>query len=351
MRLILLLLFLTVAVPALAADGVLEINQTCAVETGCFSGDTPGFPVTITEAGSYRLTSNLRPPDLDTLAIGVDADDVTLDLGGFGIEFPGSGCLSQSICPQGAGDGIRGAGGGAGGRRVVVTNGYIRNAGRRGISLSDIATIDTVRVHGCGEDGIVVGARSIVTKAHVSNCGRYGGQFGGNTVFSHSVFAFNSLQGSGGDRDGGIPTIGNVCGDGSCNPSPRRRRYYLTTSQYTGNAPLDAGVCAPGFHFASYAELANPTALEYDTSRGFTQDDSGSGPPAVPVAGGWVRSGTASESIQNCNVWTSASSSHGGSLLFLLQTGALDGTASKSDPWRAGIAQCDVPLAVWCVED
>ena len=53
------LLLLAFAGPALAVDGVVEINQTCAVNTGCFAGDTPGFPVTITVAGSYRLTSNL----------------------------------------------------------------------------------------------------------------------------------------------------------------------------------------------------------------------------------------------------------------------------------------------------
>ena len=53
------LLLLALAGPALAVDGVVEINQTCAVQTGCFSGDTAGYPVTITQPGSYRLTSNL----------------------------------------------------------------------------------------------------------------------------------------------------------------------------------------------------------------------------------------------------------------------------------------------------
>ena len=50
------------ASPALAVDGVLEINQTCAVLTGCFAGDAPGFPVTMdstTPGKSFRLTSDL----------------------------------------------------------------------------------------------------------------------------------------------------------------------------------------------------------------------------------------------------------------------------------------------------
>jgi hypothetical protein len=56
---LLLLLLLVVASRAVAIDGVLEINQTCAVNTGCFAGDAPGFPVTISATGSYELTSNL----------------------------------------------------------------------------------------------------------------------------------------------------------------------------------------------------------------------------------------------------------------------------------------------------
>ena len=52
-------LVLLSASPALAVDGVLEINQVCADKTGCFSGDAAGFPVTIGTAGSYRLTGNL----------------------------------------------------------------------------------------------------------------------------------------------------------------------------------------------------------------------------------------------------------------------------------------------------
>jgi hypothetical protein len=33
------LLTIALTSPALAVDGVLEINQACAVNTGCFSGD------------------------------------------------------------------------------------------------------------------------------------------------------------------------------------------------------------------------------------------------------------------------------------------------------------------------
>ena len=86
MRLILtVVLLLVLAGPTLAVDGVLEINQTCAVQTGCFAGDTAGWPVTITEGGSYRLTSNLIVPDKTTGAILVSTSSVSIDLNGFEI--------------------------------------------------------------------------------------------------------------------------------------------------------------------------------------------------------------------------------------------------------------------------
>ena len=53
------ILGVVIASPALSVDGVIEINQTCAANTGCSSEDAAGFPVTIDERGSHRLTRNL----------------------------------------------------------------------------------------------------------------------------------------------------------------------------------------------------------------------------------------------------------------------------------------------------
>ena len=77
--------FLTLAIapPALAVDGVLEINQTCATTDGCFSGDSGGFPVTITQTGSYRLTGNLAVNNVAVKGIQISALNVSLDLNGF----------------------------------------------------------------------------------------------------------------------------------------------------------------------------------------------------------------------------------------------------------------------------
>lgn len=76
------------AVTALAVDGVIEINQACAVNTGCVPGDAAGFPVRITEGGSYRLTSNLDSGSAVVGMIQIQASYVDLDLNGFSVIGP-----------------------------------------------------------------------------------------------------------------------------------------------------------------------------------------------------------------------------------------------------------------------
>ena len=72
---------------AYASDGVLAINNVCN-NFGCFSGDTAGFPITITNSGSYILTSNLVSSSTTINIIEVNANNVTIDLNGFSIIGP-----------------------------------------------------------------------------------------------------------------------------------------------------------------------------------------------------------------------------------------------------------------------
>src|SRR5438046_155584 len=71
-----------------AVDGVVLIDQNRALAGGVTPGDAPGFPVTLSVAGSYRLSGNLTVPDENTNAIVVSADNVTIDLNGFSILGP-----------------------------------------------------------------------------------------------------------------------------------------------------------------------------------------------------------------------------------------------------------------------
>ncbi len=134
----LLFLIALLALPALAVDGVREINQACVV-FGCFSGDSGGFPITIDEPGSYRLTSNLDVTVLgageNRTAIDVMVSQVTLDLNGFSIIGPAS-CTGNpvtSCSPSGTGIGIQTAGTA---QEVVITNGWIRGMGFGAVACS-----------------------------------------------------------------------------------------------------------------------------------------------------------------------------------------------------------------------
>jgi hypothetical protein len=73
---------------ARGADGVIEINQQRAAAGEVTAGDGPGFPVTLSEAGSYRLTGDLTVASETEDAIEITADHVTVDLAGFVVSGP-----------------------------------------------------------------------------------------------------------------------------------------------------------------------------------------------------------------------------------------------------------------------
>jgi hypothetical protein len=81
-----LVIMLALVLPsaALAVDGVVLIDQNKAAAGGVSLGDTPGFPISITQPGSYRLASNLTAP-ANTNAINITASNVTIDLNGFSV--------------------------------------------------------------------------------------------------------------------------------------------------------------------------------------------------------------------------------------------------------------------------
>ena len=144
-----------------AIDGVLEINQVCASGSGCFSGDTPGFPVQITTMGGYRLTSNLTPPNQNATLISISAPGVQLDLNGFSIQGTNTYIrgLGTVCTAPGVGDGVN-----TSANDVTVANGHVRGMGSDGILLLGAnSRVERVTAdQNCG-DGIRVGLASIVT--------------------------------------------------------------------------------------------------------------------------------------------------------------------------------------------
>src|SRR5205085_8172012 len=70
-------MMLLFSLSAFAVDGVVLINQASVIAAG-------GFPYTITQPGSYKLSSNLIVP-LGKDGIDINAANVTVDLNGFSI--------------------------------------------------------------------------------------------------------------------------------------------------------------------------------------------------------------------------------------------------------------------------
>ncbi len=328
---------------ALATDGRIEINQSTVLAAG-------GFPFPIRNPGSYVLTGNLDPTPAGATGILILAHDVSLDLNGFAIR--GSHVCDQSSCLFGAGRGIEAGTAQSGGTasRTRLSGGSVRGFGLECVKLGPDASVERVVVSSCGDSGIAVEARGQVLQSHVSFCGVSGIRAPSNSraYYADNVIALADLGfGPGASVSGGFTGGANLC-DGARCPG-ERRRFYLTTATFAGNHQTN--VCVAGFHMASLWEIHEPTQLEYDEGLGFTQPDSGSGPPAFEP--GWVRTGyldTASGTPgrSTCSGWISTNAA--GSTVYLEQQWE-DPTILVISPWVGEVKNCSTPQRAWCVEE
>jgi hypothetical protein len=361
-----------------ASDGLLEINQACAVNTGCFTGDSPGFPVTITQPGSYRLTGNLdlSAENANTHGIHATAPATTVDLGGFRITGPAScsgNCSAITCSGGGLGVGVLLDVGAIG---SVVRNGTVHNMGSTGIGVGaldsrvekvtafhnvqdgiggdqHIMVLNVIAFEN-GQDGIDVDAGSSVDGSKTTCNANDGIQIDGpGGIATRSIARENGgngfdLAGYGKYRDNVSTANGSpdTCGGGICT---EHRRFYVTSSFHKGDTVLTA--CATGFHMASFWEISGVSDLRYDTSLGWTRIDSGFG---APVATGWIRTGGDSASIAapgrgNCANWVSSSNSVYGTVL--TPEFRWDNPALQVHPWYSSASICNETWRVWCVED
>lgn len=182
---------------AIAVDGVVLIDQNKALAGNVTPGDTPGFPVTITQPGSYRLSGNLTVPDADTTAILIafDVVGVTIDLNGFAI-------LGPTVCsgfpfacnPSGIGNGVFSSNG----RAASVRNGTVIGMGGTGVSLGGGgSSVENVTAISNGGHGIYI---VLGTASHnrVSK-NRFNGILASNALVTHSVASQNGGAGIGGN--------------------------------------------------------------------------------------------------------------------------------------------------------
>jgi hypothetical protein len=182
-------------------DGVIRIDQNRALAGNVTPGDAAGFPVTISQPGSYRLTGNLTVPDIETTAIQIAAESVTLDLNGFSIIGPAVCTINPTACPTvGSGTGIQ-----AGTeqtprpRGIRVLNGSVRGMGRAAILLmGDGSFVERVSAVGNAGGGISV-AGSVISSSAVQN-----GSFG---IIATTVRDSTATENAG---DGILLDIGGV---------------------------------------------------------------------------------------------------------------------------------------------
>jgi hypothetical protein len=169
-----------------AVEGVTLINQNNALAGGITEGDAPGFPVTISQPGSYRLSSNLNVPS-DTIGIEIQSNDVTMDLNGFRIRGNASSGRGIFVTPAPPpSEGFFG---------IVIRNGAISNFGE-GINTANAkqSVVEHMRVSANRFNGIFAGEGSAVISNTVSQNGSTGIRvLVGSTVISNTAFQ-NALQ-------------------------------------------------------------------------------------------------------------------------------------------------------------
>ncbi len=213
--------------PAQAVDGVTLIDQNKVMAGNVTPGDLPGFPLTISQAGSYRLAGNLTVPNANTNGIEILAQNVSIDLNGFAItgpitcsEFPSIACSTS-----GTGVGIASfvfA-------NVMLRNGFIQGMGKDGIfMLSGI--VESVQVNQNAGNGMNI-ASGIVRDSIARDNGQAGISLGSGsasrnafnhnpvglvtttgTSYSGNTFSFNLSNVTG----AGINTGQNVCENAIC---------------------------------------------------------------------------------------------------------------------------------------
>jgi len=193
-----------------AVEGVIEINQARALAGGVTPGDRPGFPVTLSTPGSYRLTSNLNVGnDPNLSAIEISADRLNLDLNGFVVAGPVT-CTgfppTLACSPSGTGKGISPSPTSGIIIHVEVRNGTVRGFAGGGVVPHVGLQIDHLFVTSNGGQGISSGP-SIVEDSIVIQNGGYGISVGTGSLIQRCIVIGNTL---GGIRAESGTIVGNV---------------------------------------------------------------------------------------------------------------------------------------------
>ena len=246
-----------------AAAAVYEIDQSCAVDEwiGCFPGDSPGFPVTITLPGAYRLTSNLdvrgvaSPSNVTAIQVEGSADGVSIDLNGFALLGPNSCPAPPAPCTaNGDGDGLRSVAEG-----TEVRDGSVSGFGKDGVTIfGSGARVDRVRAWWNGEHGIEVERDGAV----VVDSAAYRNGYWGIHVNTASVTGTVALQngGSGFYLEGSTTSASELVAWGNGDAGFHTTTWNASVSFSLANANLGSGLT--GHVYASVGDANGRYGLE-----------------------------------------------------------------------------------------
>ena len=164
-------------VPAHAAGEIL-ITQAKANAGNVTPGDNPGFPVSLTQPGSYQLAGNLTVP-AGKNGVVIAAHDVTVDLNGFRI-------YGSNVATNGIVGSMNSS---------TVRNGTVALFKLNGIHLSgDFAVVENMRAVVSGSYGIAVTGRSSLIQENVVSS-NFDGIFASNSLVQGNVVSQNARYG------------------------------------------------------------------------------------------------------------------------------------------------------------
>ncbi|MFT7775816.1 hypothetical protein [Roseateles sp.] len=219
------------------AQAQATIDQNKALAGNVTPGDTPGFPVTLNQPGSYRLTGNLTVPEANTTAILITSPNVTLDLGGYAILGPCAGGCGSSSLGDGVALALPNPSPGIGLAAIEIANGTVRGMGRYGINGINTlhgGSYGALRVERMrllnNRYGISIAGGGSVANSDIS--GNVVALHGNSVALRHNditrnstAFSLNSdssalgnvIQGNGTDALASVRNLGgNLCGTALC---------------------------------------------------------------------------------------------------------------------------------------
>jgi hypothetical protein len=202
MKKAILALFAVALLPAglFAVDGQVLISQASVTAAG-------GFPYVITQAGSYKLSGNLTPPN-NVDAIHINSNNVTLDLNGFTI---GSAACVPDTCGATSAYGVFSSTTHAY-YNITIRNGTVSGMGA-GIYLNgDSITVEDLHIRNIVNNGITItwsggnDPGSVIVRHNTIDGARVGLSVTGSALVTDNTFSFNLVGASIGNEFG--TTIG-----------------------------------------------------------------------------------------------------------------------------------------------